>query len=394
MQPPVPHSHQVPAVVCPAKATVEYGLVALSRSETEYKSGRARMMQTAAITSRFLTGCSSKGGVADSDIVASHRGLIQHLVRSHLAQNLYSKEIFLKLTNTLVRFAERAYCLRDLDALQEASKILMSLPLDAARQIGLYYHALAINRRGQTDEAKNLLETVADNAPINYRARAIQTLGGIHHDLGQLDEALRFQLEALRVASDKNANGLQARLMAGFEVATIKSLNEDHKGAFDILQGLSPLVQVVSRENPLYFYFYHNELAVEFTELGRIAEAQAACEIALAWPFAPAYPEWTATRDELEAKCTSATPSVVAINRTAEIIPAPQTQPQACLVRPKPSLIRKRFFAFCWLSSRGTFRRASVTIAGFTGVANCQTNRITLDQLGRCIKSRAPPGLA
>ncbi|HYV05336.1 MAG TPA: hypothetical protein VFB82_12155, partial [Blastocatellia bacterium] len=77
--------------------------------------------------------------------------------------------------------------MRDLNALKEVSRALMNLPMDAARQIGTYYYALAINREGHTDEAVTLLQTVADNAPITYRARAIQTLGGIHHDLGQLD---------------------------------------------------------------------------------------------------------------------------------------------------------------------------------------------------------------
>lgn len=103
-------------------------------------------MQTAAMTSRFLTGCSSSVGLADSEIVVSNGGLIQHIV-SHLAQTVYSQEVFLKLTNVLIQFAEQAYILRDVDALAEISKVLMSLPIDGARQIGLYYHALGIKRR-------------------------------------------------------------------------------------------------------------------------------------------------------------------------------------------------------------------------------------------------------
>jgi hypothetical protein len=125
--------------------------------------------------------------------------------------------------------------------------------------------------------------------------------------------------------------------------------------------------------------------------LGRIAEAKAASEVALASPYAPAYPNWAETRQELEAKRTSATPSVVAVNQTSEAIPAPQLQPQPCLVRPQPSKIRKRVFAFCWLSSRGALHRASVTITGFIAIASCQPNRNTLEQLGKCIRSRAPP---
>ena len=64
------------------------------------------------------------------------------------------KRLFVKLTNELIRFAEQAYVMRDVDALEEVSRVLMNLPVDAARQIGIYYYALAINRKGQTDEAE------------------------------------------------------------------------------------------------------------------------------------------------------------------------------------------------------------------------------------------------
>ncbi|MEK6407968.1 MAG: hypothetical protein AABN34_13485 [Acidobacteriota bacterium] len=337
------------------------------------------------MTSRFLTGCSSKAGFADSEIVVSHGGLIQHIVVSHLAQTVYSQEAFLKLTNALIQFAEQAYTLRDLDALEEVSRVLMNLPIDAARQIGLYYHALAINRKGRIDEAKTFLETVADNAPMTYRARAIQTLGANHHAKGEFDEALRFQLEALRVVSDWNAHGLQTTLLARLEIATFKSLNEDHKGALAILESLSPLVQIVGRQNPLYFYFYHNELAVEFGELDRITEAEAACAIALASPFAPAYPEWTETRDEIAAKRASATPSIVAINRAPEAEPSPQVEQQRKPHRSRPRLSN-------WLSSEKTsVQRASTTIVVSAVVAHDGLTQSILDRVRISIRPRAPP---
>jgi tetratricopeptide (TPR) repeat protein len=348
-------------------------------------------MQAAAITS-FFTGRSSNVELADSGIVVSHGRSIHQIIASHLTQSIHSHETFLKLANALIHSAEQAYMLRDVPALQEVSTVLMNLPIEGAQQIGLYYYALAISRNGQIDEAEGLLESVADdNAPITFRARAIQTLGANQHTKSQLDEALRFQLEALRAASDKSAHGLQTTLLAYLQIAHLKSDWGDHKGSLDVLESLSPLVEVISRRNPLYFYFYHNELGVEFGELNRIAEAQAASAIALASPFASAYPEWSETRQELEAKRTSATPSVVTVSQTFEVTPSPQTQPQPCPVQPQPNLIRKRIVAFCWLSSRGTFHKALVAIVRSIAIANHPANRIILDQLGRCIRSRAPP---
>ncbi|MEK6287879.1 MAG: hypothetical protein AABO57_19340 [Acidobacteriota bacterium] len=340
-------------------------------------------MQAAAITSRFLTGCSSSSGFTDSEIVVSHGGLIQHIVSSRLAQTVHTQEAFLNLTNALIHFAEQAYSRRDPDALKEISGVLMNLPIDAARQVGLYYHALAINRRGQRDEAETLLEMVVDNAPIAYRARAIQTLGTNLHDKGQLDEALRFQLEALRAASDRNAHGLQTTLLARLEIATIKSLNEDHKGALALLESIWPLVQIVGRQNPLYFYFYQNELAVDFGELGRIAEAEDACKIALAYPFASAYPEWAQTRQELEAKRTAATPSIVAVNQSLEAESSPQ-------VRPQRQTKTSTALALNWLASDKTsFQRSIIPIPAIAITA--LTAISILDRVLFCIGPRAPP---
>jgi tetratricopeptide (TPR) repeat protein len=341
-------------------------------------------MQKAAIASRFLTGCSSKMGLADSEIVVSRSGLLRRVVANRLAETVHSQELFLKLTNELVRFAEQALVMRDVDTLDEVSHILMNLPVYAARQIGRYYYSLAIYRMGQRDAADALLEKIANEGPISYQARAIQALGAHHHANGQLDEALRFQLEALRAASDPSARDLQTTLFARWEISIIKSLDGDHKGALSDLKSLSPLVSLLAKQKPFYLYAFHVDLAVDLGEMGRIDEAEATLEGALASPYAPAHPNWAETRQELEEKRTSATPSVVAINQTYEII-SPQTQR-------KPCQTPKRVVAFCWLSTKRTFPQiALIAIARFWAIAGRQINRDTLDRLGSCIRSRAPP---
>lgn len=342
-------------------------------------------MQTAAMTSRFLTGCSSKVGLADSEIVVSRGGLLRHMVASRLAQTVHSQEIFVKLINELIRFADQALVMRDVHTLYEVSHVLMNLPVDAARQIGTYYYALAINRKGQKDEAEALFERIADNGPTTYRARAIQTLGANQHEKGQLDEALRFQLEALRVASDKDAHGLQTTVLALGEISIIKSLEGDHKGALSDLKNLSPFIDLIAKHEPFYFYAYCNDLAVDLGELGRIDEAKATLEVALASPYAPAHPNWAETLQELEAKRTSATPSIVAINQPSEVIAAPRTQPQPCQTP-------KQVVAFCWLSTkRASLQITLIAIARFRAIAGRRTIRDILDRLDRCIRSRAPP---
>jgi tetratricopeptide (TPR) repeat protein len=341
-------------------------------------------MQAAANTSRFLTGCSSKVELADSEAMVSRGGLLRDIVARHLAETVHSQELFVKVTNDLIRLAERAFSLRDLNALEDVSHVLMNLPVDAARQIGTYYYAFTIHRKGHSDEAKTMLETVADNAPITYRARAIQTLGGIHHYLGQFDEAFRFQLEALRVASDRNANGLQTTLLARWEISIINSLDGDHERALSDLHRLSPLVNLVAKQNPFYFYAFRNALAVGLGELGHLAEARAALHVALASPYAPAYPEWTETGQELEAERTSATRSIVAMNCAPAAKPSPQARPQR---KSKPVAKSQ----FNWPARIETsLRRASRTIAA-AAIPNDETNGSILDQVLVCIAPRGPP---
>jgi tetratricopeptide (TPR) repeat protein len=326
-------------------------------------------------------------GLADSKIVVSRGEFLRHIVATHLAQTVHSQDLFVKLTNVLIHFVEQAYFMRDLDALEEVSGVLMNLPVNSARQIGLYYHALAMNRRGHRDEAETLLETVTDNAPITYRARAIQTLGANYYDKGQLDEALRFQLEALRAASDKNAQGLQTPVMAHLEISHVKSDRGDHKGALAILENISPLVRIAAKQNLFYFYAHQNELAIELAESGRIADAKAAAEVALASPYASAYPSWAETRQELEAKRTSATPSVVAISRAPEAEPSPQAEPQRKPHRSKPRLP-------AWPASENRFlQRTSTTTAPIPTVAGNQITQSILDRVLICIAPRAPPAL-
>jgi tetratricopeptide (TPR) repeat protein len=341
-------------------------------------------MQNAAMTNRFLTVDSSRVGSADSEIVVSRGGLLWQIVARHLTQTFHSQAAFLKLTHELIEVAEQAYVTGNLDALEEVSQILLSLPIEAAQQIGLYYYALRIKRKGQIDEAQRLLEKVVDNAPPAYRARAIQGLGALYYDRGQFDETLRLQFEALRAVPNQTAHGLQTALMAHFEIAIVTSIDGNHKGALSHLESLRPLVNVVAKPRPYYFYLYCSELAIEFSEMGRIAEAEAAIEIALGSPYAAAYPNWAETRQEIEAKHTSATPSVVAITQ------APQADPS--LHEEVEPLKPVKLIAFCWrIGERVYFQTAIATPGLLKPSIHRETACTLLNRLGRCIKPRAPP---
>jgi tetratricopeptide (TPR) repeat protein len=341
-------------------------------------------MHKTAKTSRFLIDFSSSGDFADSENTVSDVGLLQHIVVNRLAYAANSRQLFNELAQRLIRLAERAFSLRDMNSLQETSRVLVSLPLTKARQIGQYYLAIAISRIGQTDEALSLLEAVADNAPLVYRARAIQTMGSIYHRRGCHDEAMRLYPEALRVASLENGRDLLTTLMVHLEISCIKSETGDHKGALADYESVWPLVHIVGRQNPLYFYLYHNELAIEFAELGRIAESEAACAIALASPFSPAYPEWSDTRDELASKRDSATLSVVAFSRARGANPSQQVKFEPKRHRARVITLRRT------AQKKDSVQRSIILIAALTAIFYPGITQSILDWMRKRIGPRAP----
>ena len=322
---------------------------------------------------------------------------------SLLADAANSGRVFNDLSQRLIRLAEHAYTLREMRSVQQVSELLLNVPIIEAQSIGQYYQALVNKRDGLVNEAQALLERVADYAPLGYRARAMQTLGVIRHEQGHVDDALRFYTEASRATSSERPSFL-TNLLVNLQISVIKGSTGDHQGAIDYLGNLSPLVRLVANQQPLYFYFYHNALAVEFAELGRLAEAEAACAIALASPFARAYPEWSATRDEIAAKRKAASPSFVAIHQVPEAYRTPeahhatqvdrapeadratQAQPQR---QPEPSRVlifgrpayNKDFF------QRSTIKFPARAITALNAVS-------ILDRVLICIGSRAPPSLS
>ncbi len=210
----------------------------------------------------------------------------------------------------------------------------------------------------------------------------------MYHNTGQIDEALRFHLEALRAARDKKVSDLQTLLTARSEISRIQSDIGNHQKALEYLQDLSPLVQIVARQNPLYFYVYHNELAVELSEIGRLAEAQAAIAVALNSPYAAAYPEWSATREEIAEKQRDASPSFVALNCAPEAAPSPRPQP---LPRSKPVAV----LAFQWPAPDQTYLQTSaLTITLSRVIATGEINWRILCRVRHQIRPRAPPSQA
>jgi hypothetical protein len=355
-------------------------------------------MQTAAKISRVFTEVSSIQRFANPLVGVGKGGSLRESLLGHLAQVVLSRTAFGDLAGIGIRLAENAYSFRDTSTLDEASAFLMNLPASGAYEIGAFYRALALKRKGSPEPAKALFETIADRGPLAYRARAIQALGAISRDQQDLRDALQLQLEALRMATSLGPAGLQTCLMTRLSAAAIQSDCGDHRGALCSLQALSPLVQAVAKSNPFYFYIYQNALAVELGEVGHFREASYALSIALKSPYASAYPEILETRDELEAKRRSSTSSPVTVDPLASPSqtrkhhkeprqPAPDSK-AATLRSPAPV---KRSPGSHLIASSS--KPAAVGPIQHSAVAFDQSDHPLLQWLGKSSQPRAPPAV-
>lgn len=336
----------------------------------------------------------------------------RQLIYASLARSTHTIEGFQLLGRQLTQIARHAFLARQIDAVEQASQLMLALPISNQLEgIAKYYQSLCTKQRGDFDGARRLLESVVEETTPQYRARAFQIIGATYHESGKPDAALPFYL----VAGKAGANcDLPTLAESQRMTAVVRGIHGDHKRALEDLDSLFPLIRVISKSYPVLYYDFLNSLAVELGEVGRFAEAEAACAIAIASPFARAYPEWSETRDEIAAKRKVASRSVVAIYRVPEVdrinevdrthetdrareahraIEA-ERAPEAALATQAQSQLKPKPFSALAFSSQASnkdfFQRSVIKFPARTTTAPNNAASI-LDRVLICVGPRAPP---
>ncbi len=286
-----------PAPVRPTRATELNGSFELGFKLKAEASGKKKNMTSEANINRFTLSMEMpSSGYSVPPTAGGSARLCQESIAKVLFHIASGQHSFSVLAQRLTRIAELAFGRRDIATLEAVSQILCNLPMKAARDAGLYYSAIAANRRGDYDEARSILDPLCETASPIIKARSIQALGVIHWYQKDFEESARLHVEAVKAARDVDGVTL---LNAFYQTATIKGDSGDHRQPVDDLENLWPIVRVVSRAHPHLFYQYHNEIAVELAAVGRINEARQAIKVAMATPISAAYPEWQETAAEL-----------------------------------------------------------------------------------------------
>ena len=211
-----------------------------------------------------------------------------------------------------------------MNTVEEMVELVQASPLpDEHKRAAEFYKAVCAGRKGEVDKAVSLFEGVADNAPVQYRARALASLGTIRlWNAADTRSAIKFFNEASYVAH-KHSGDLNTLVNTQRMIAVVKSIQGDHEAALADLEGLFPMVRAVALRHPHTYYDYLNSLAVEMGETGRFEEALNASQIALSSPFGDSYVEWRETQAEIMQKARRSSRSVVA---AAQVNPPAQAR--------------------------------------------------------------------
>jgi hypothetical protein len=349
----------------------------------EVSKGRsARMNEQATIL--FNMSFSFSGNHAGKLEPSAPHSYLQRSINAALARNLYTREGFELLGRQLAAIAHHAYFARQMDTVEQASRLMLALPLSKElKSVAQYYQALCFKRKGDFKSAHQLLKKVVDEALSPFHGQALLSIGATYFDSGDTESAAPFFLTAARVASEGN---LQTFVTAQRMIAVVRSIYGDHQRALVDLERLFPISRAIAKNYPTCYYDFLNSYAIELGEVGRIAEAQNVCAVTLASPLAVAYPEYKQTRDELKAKRTAATPSVVAVPALPDIAAAaPQAQVESKPARAR-STISLKLRRYC--SPAAVF-----TMAADVAIIPLASTPTILDQLAYSTLPRGPPAL-
>lgn len=274
-------------------------------------------MQKAAKSSFFLTDRFSLNVLADLQTAIRQAEFYQQITKQ-IIRGGYTEQAVYNLGNRLIALAEHAYASRQMDTVEQVSRILVNLPLEGRyKAVGHYYGALCLYQGRHFAKARLLLDHLTDELPPVFRSKSLIALSATYGECGDLPSFLSLCIEAGRAATSRDFYDPQTFLTSQRNIAVVKSIDGNHPGALADLERLLPLARTIGRLNPYLYYEHLNSLAVELLEVGRLEEAQNVSRIALASPYASAYPEWRGTWDDIQLRIYHTSRSVLSLNHSA-----------------------------------------------------------------------------
>ncbi|HWX42874.1 MAG TPA: hypothetical protein VN345_17130 [Blastocatellia bacterium] len=254
-----------------------------------------------------------------------------------------SQKVLDSIASEAIELARRARLIRRPDVCERASALVLDVPASPSLQtVAEYYQAVSRQiRLADVAETREFLTRSAGRTASEYHPRIIVEIGFTYDNEGDISEALRYYVEADRAAGTRDP---LARTQALWNIAFLRSLEGDHRGAVEQMEALFPLVRSLSHIYPSIYSEYLNNLAVVLCQAGLVERAGQAVDAALTSPFAARFPEWHETKREI-AEAAAADPHKISptLRLAPARLPAAQsgkdTRPEP-VAEPAPAALR------------------------------------------------------
>ena len=206
--------------------------------------------------------------------------LYQHLVAGI--------ESYRELGSKIIKKIKAAQAFRQAERVRELSRMLTNIPVKEYQLIGQYYALWCDGRESKYDA--EALGRIIEQTAI-YKTKAMLSLAAFEGYGGKIESSLHYYAEAL-----KTSPSVSDYIVLSRSVAVLKSFEGFHESALRDLENLLPIIR---HAEPQVYYDYLNSYSVELAEAGRTNEAANLSRIVMASPFAPYYPEWQETANDL-----------------------------------------------------------------------------------------------
>jgi hypothetical protein len=248
--------------------------------------------------------------------------LFMHSSTPKLSQRLLNGLAdYYHLGNRVIGEIKAAQSFRQIERVRQLADVLNNTPIKEYQFIAQYYLIWCNYSDSRYDAEK--LERIVDHTRT-YKAKVLASRAAIDVYQGNLESALYFYTQALKVCSN-----ISDYIHISRAIAVLKGMEGSHDKVLAELENLLPMLK---HAEPFVYSDVLNSYAVELCEAGRLAEATNISKFVAASPFVAYYPEYRETISKVNQR-TAKKRSTVSINLpdpepeevrpTAKVIPFP-----------------------------------------------------------------------
>jgi tetratricopeptide (TPR) repeat protein len=198
--------------------------------------------------------------------------------------------------------ARQAYSIRDFKKLSAFSEMLINLS-PVSEDEGHLFQALAMSRQGSGDtlQAKQIFEQLANSSKTPIRAASLLALGVSEYNRKNYRESARLLIEASKVSLSENICAPITFVNSQNALSIIQADNGAYHESLKLLQGVEPIVRNIGCYFPAMVVELYNNYACGFLDSGDTQTALHFINKALQNPFASRYPELLETNEAINS---------------------------------------------------------------------------------------------